>query len=479
MSEKMLKFVNIGQQNPPKRDTDNRKEDFNEIYKEFIHGKAQEQSSRCSQCGVPFCQVHCPLSNNIPDWLKLTAEGRLEEAYNLAQSTNNMPEVCGRICPQDRLCEGNCVIEQSGHGTVTIGSVEKFITDNAWANGWVKPIKIEKELNQSIGIIGSGPAGLACAEQLRKKGYKITVYDRYDRAGGLLIYGIPNFKLEKEVVERRIKLLKDGGINFKLNFEVGKDATLDELKKEHDAILIATGVYKPREIDIKGSDLGNIFPAMEFLTTSNKKGLGDKVENFENGTLNAKDKNVVVIGGGDTAMDCVRTAVRQKAKSVKCLYRRDKENMPGSAREVANAEEEGVEFVWLSGPKEFIGKNKVQKVLVNKMKLGDPDDGGRRKPIVDEGSEYEIETDIVIKSLGFDPEDLPKLFDEKDLQVSKWGTIKIDFDTMETNLKGVFAAGDIVRGASLVVWAIKDGRDVAESIDKLLKSKRKQDLKVA
>ena len=479
MSEKMLKFVNIGQQNPPKRDTDNRKEDFNEIYKEFIHGKAQEQSSRCSQCGVPFCQVHCPLSNNIPDWLKLTAEGRLEEAYNLAQSTNNMPEVCGRICPQDRLCEGNCVIEQSGHGTVTIGSVEKFITDNAWANGWVKPIKIEKELNQSIGIIGSGPAGLACAEQLRKKGYKITVYDRYDRAGGLLIYGIPNFKLEKEVVERRIKLLKDGGINFKLNFEVGKDATLDELKKEHDAILIATGVYKPREIDIKGSDLGNIFPAMEFLTTSNKKGLGDKVENFENGTLNAKDKNVVVIGGGDTAMDCVRTAVRQKAKSVKCLYRRDKENMPGSAREVANAEEEGVEFVWLSGPKEFIGKNKVEKVLVNKMKLGDPDDGGRRKPIIDEGSEYEIETDIVIKSLGFDPEDLPKLFDEKDLQVSKWGTIKIDFDTMETNLKGVFAAGDIVRGASLVVWAIKDGRDVAENIDKLLKSKRKQDLKVA
>jgi len=479
MSEKMLKFVNIGQQNPPKRDTDNRKEDFNEIYKEFIHGKAQEQSSRCSQCGVPFCQVHCPLSNNIPDWLKLTAEGRLEEAYNLAQSTNNMPEVCGRICPQDRLCEGNCVIEQSGHGTVTIGSVEKFITDNAWANGWVKPIKIEKELNQSIGIIGSGPAGLACAEQLRKKGYKITVYDRYDRAGGLLIYGIPNFKLEKEVVERRIKLLKDGGINFKLNFEVGKDATLDELKKEHDAILIATGVYKPREIDIKGSDLGNIFPAMEFLTTSNKKGLGDKVENFENGTLNAKDKNVVVIGGGDTAMDCVRTAVRQKAKTVKCLYRRDKENMPGSAREVANAEEEGVEFVWLSSPKEFIGKNKVEKVLVNKMKLGDPDDGGRRKPIIDEGSEYEIETDIVIKSLGFDPEDLPKLFDEKDLQVSKWGTIKIDFDTMETNLKGVFAAGDIVRGASLVVWAIKDGRDVAESIDKLLKSKRKQDLKVA
>ena len=479
MSEKMLKFVNIGQQNPPKRDTDNRKEDFNEIYKEFIHGKAQEQSSRCSQCGVPFCQVHCPLSNNIPDWLKLTAEGRLEEAYNLAQSTNNMPEVCGRICPQDRLCEGNCVIEQSGHGTVTIGSVEKFITDNAWANGWVKPIKIEKELNQSIGIIGSGPAGLACAEQLRKKGYKITVYDRYDRAGGLLIYGIPNFKLEKEVVERRIKLLKDGGINFKLNFEVGKDATLDELKKKHDAILIATGVYKPREIDIKGSDLGNIFPAMEFLTTSNKKGLGDKVENFENGTLNAKDKNVVVIGGGDTAMDCVRTAVRQKAKTVKCLYRRDKENMPGSSREVANAEEEGVEFVWLSAPKEFKGKNKVESLSVNKIKLGEPDETGRRKPEVQKDSHFEVRSDMVIKALGFDPEDLPNLFGSKDLQVSRWGTIKTDFDTMETNLPGVFAAGDIIRGASLVVWAIKDGRDAAVSIKKFLKKKLSEEEKVA
>ena len=477
MSEKMLKFVNIGQQNPPKRDTDNRKEDFNEIYKEFIHGKAQEQSSRCSQCGVPFCQVHCPLSNNIPDWLKLTAEGRLEEAYNLAQSTNNMPEVCGRICPQDRLCEGNCVIEQSGHGTVTIGSVEKFITDNAWANGWVKPIKIEKELNQSIGIIGSGPAGLACAEQLRKKGYKITVYDRYDRAGGLLIYGIPNFKLEKEVVERRIKLLKDGGINFKLNFEVGKDATLDELKKEHDAILSATGVYKPREIDIKGSDLGNIFPAMEFLTTSNKKGLGDKVENFENGTLNAKDKNVVVIGGGDTAMDCVRTAVRQKAKSVKCLYRRDRENMPGSAREVGNAEEEGVEFIWLSNPKEFRGTNKVNSIIVDKMKLTDPDESGRRRPVAEENSEFEINADLVIKSLGFDPEDLPVLFQEPRLQVSQWGTIKADFDTLETSIPGIFAAGDIVRGASLVVWAIKDGRDAATSIESYLQSKQK--MKVA
>ena len=479
MPDKMLKFVNIGQQTPPKREVGNRKEDFNEIYKEFINDKASEQSSRCSQCGVPFCQVHCPLSNNIPDWLKLTAEGRLKEAYELSQSTNNMPEVCGRICPQDRLCEGNCVIEQSGHGTVTIGSVEKYITDNAWEQGWVNPIKVKNEKSQSIGIIGAGPAGLAAAEQLRKSGYQITVYDRYDRAGGLMIYGIPNFKLEKFVVERRTKLLEEGGIKFVQNFEVGKDATLEQLRKKHDSLLIATGVYKAREIDLPGKDLGNIFPAMEFLTASNKKGLGDKVELFDNGTLNAEGKNIVVIGGGDTAMDCVRTSIRQKAKSVKCLYRRDKENMPGSAREVANAEEEGVEFVWLSSPKEFVGTNKVEGLMVDKIKLGEPDDSGRRKPEIQNDSHFNIKADIVIKALGFDPENLPKLFGSEDLQVTKWGTLKTNFDTMETNLPGVFAAGDIIRGASLVVWAIKDGRDVAVSIKNFLESKELSKEKVA
>ena len=479
MSEKMLKFVNIGQQTPPKREVGTRKDDFDEIYKDFIHEKASEQSSRCSQCGVPFCQVHCPLSNNIPDWLKLTSEGRLKEAYELSQSTNNMPEVCGRICPQDRLCEGNCVIEQSGHGTVTIGSVEKYITDNAWKQGWVKPIKVKNKKNQSVGIIGAGPAGLAAAEQLRKLGYEITIYDRYDRAGGLLIYGIPNFKLEKFVVERRTKLLKEGGIEFIQNFEVGKDATLDQLRKKHDAILIATGVYKARRVELPGNDLGNIFPAMEFLTASNKKGLGDEVELFDNGVLNAEGKNVVVIGGGDTAMDCVRTSLRQNAKSVKCLYRRDKKNMPGSAREVANAEEEGVEFVWLSSPKEFIGKNKVESLIVNKIKLGEPDDSGRKKPEVQKNSEFTIKADMVIKALGFDPENLPKLFDSENLRVTQWGTLKTDFITMETNLSGVFAAGDIIRGASLVVWAIKDGRDAANSIKKFLESKEAKKEKVA
>ena len=469
----MLKFVDVSQETPVKRKTDNRKKDFNEIYDQYITDKAKEQSSRCSQCGVPFCQIHCPLQNNIPDWLKLTAEGRLKEAYEISQSTNNMPEVCGRICPQDRLCEGNCVIEQSGHGTVTIGSVEKYITDTAWEKGWVKPIKIAKELKESIGVIGAGPAGLACAEEMRKYGYQVTVYDRYDRPGGLLIYGIPNFKLEKFVVERRTKLLKESGIKFIQNFEVGKDKTLEELKSQHDAILIATGVYKAREIDIPGSDLENIFPAMDFLTASNRKGLGDKVKLFDDGTLNAEGKDVVVIGGGDTAMDCVRTAVRQKAKSVKCLYRRDKANMPGSAREVGNAEEEGVDFVWLTSPKSFIGDKKVNEVEVSKMKLGEPDASGRRRPIPVVDGEFKIKADLVIKSLGFDPENIPKLFNSEDLAVSKWGTIKIDLKTMQTNIEGVFAAGDIVRGASLVVWAIRDGRDAAEQMDKYITSKRK------
>jgi len=479
MTEKMLKFVKLDQQTPEKREVKERVDDFKEIYDEFIYERAKEQSSRCSQCGVPFCQIHCPLHNNIPDWLKLTAEGRLQEANELVHSTNNMPEVCGRICPQDRLCEGNCVIEQSGHGTVTIGSVEKHITEMAWNKNWIEPIKIKEEKNQSVGIIGAGPAGLACAEELRKLGYKITIYDRYDRPGGLLIYGIPNFKLEKFVVERRTNLLKKGGIKFFQKIEIGKDKSLAQLREEHDAVLVATGVYKAREVNLPGNKLNNIFPAMDFLTASNRKGLGDKVEKFDNGTLNSENKNVVVIGGGDTAMDCVRTAIRQNAKSVKCLYRRDKENMPGSAREVHNAEEEGVEFIWLSNPKKFIGDKNISSILVQKMQLGKPDSSGRKNPEPIEGLDFEIKTDMAIKALGFDPENLPKLFNFPDLQVSKWGTIKINLVTMETNVEGVFAAGDIVRGASLVVWSIRDGREAAISINKYLQEKKLKKVKAA
>jgi len=466
---KMLKFVDLKRETPEKIGSGERTENFLEIYKEFIDNKAKEQASRCSQCGTPFCQVHCPLQNNIPDWLKLTAEGRLKDAYEISSATNSMPEVCGSICPQDRLCEGNCVIEQSGHGTVTIGAVEKFITNTAWENGWVEPIKPLNEIKQSVGIIGAGPAGIAAAMELRKEGYQVTIYDRYDRAGGLLIYGIPNFKLDKSVVLRRTKLLENSNIKIINNFEVGKDSTLKELKEKHDAILIATGVYKARQIETPGSNLKNIFPAMEFLTASNKKGLGDEVKDFDNGTLNAEGKNVIVVGGGDTAMDCVRTAVRQKAKSVSCLYRRDKANMPGSAREVANAEEEGVNFIWLSSPKLFEGKDNVEKVTINKMRLGEPDSSGRQSPKIIDGAEESLDADLVIEALGFEPEEIPKLFGEPDLEVTKWGTIKTDLKTLKTNIKGVFAAGDIVRGASLVVWAIRDGRDAAVGINEYLK----------
>ncbi|HEY2068446.1 MAG TPA: NAD(P)-dependent oxidoreductase [Rhizomicrobium sp.] len=452
---------------PEKRAAETRGRDFQEVYAGYAAAKAAEQASRCSQCGVPFCQVHCPLQNNIPDWLKLAAEGRLEEAYALSQSTNNMPEICGRICPQDRLCEGNCVIEQSGHGTVTIGAIEKFLTETAWENGWVAPLKPRRLLNASVGIVGAGPAGLAAAEELRRAGYKVTIYDRHDRAGGLLIYGIPNFKLEKEVVARRVQRLEDGGVVFRLNHAV---SSLADLRARHDAVLIATGTYCARELEAPGVSLKRIVPALDYLIASNRKGLGDAVPEFDSGLLDAKGKRVAVIGGGDTAMDCVRTAVRQGAKSVTCLYRRDRENMPGSLREVLNAEEEGVVFEWLALPKGFHGRSKVEGVRLARARLGLPDAAGRRAPTEIDGSEEVLHADLVIKALGFDAEDLPHLFDAPGLGVMRHGTIAVD-RAMATTMEGVFAAGDIVRGASLVVWAIKDGRDAAAAIHAYIKAK--------
>jgi glutamate synthase (NADPH/NADH) small chain len=463
MVERMLQFVRLPQQTPEKRPASQRREDFGEIYQDFDKPRAAAQASRCSQCGVPFCQVHCPLSNNIPDWLKLTTEGRLEEAYEISAATNNFPEICGRICPQDRLCEGNCVIEK-GFDSVTIGAVERYITDTAFDNGWVKPIVPRQERTQSVGIIGAGPGGLAAAEMLRRDGYQVHVYDRYDRVGGLMVYGIPSFKLEKEIVIRRWKLLEEGGIVFHLGVDIGGAVSFESLRAQHDAVLIATGVYKSREIGGPGAGLDGIEPALDFLTAANRQGLGDSVPQYDNGALNAKGKHVVVIGGGDTAMDCVRTAVRQGAASVKCLYRRDKANMPGSMREVKNAEEEGVEFVWLAAPEAFLGDDRVNAVRASRMHLGLPDASGRQSVEAIEGSHFNLQADLVIKALGFDPEDVPTIFNEKALAVSRWGTLKIDHKSFMTSLPGVFAAGDIVRGASLVVWAIKDGRDAAAQI---------------
>jgi len=459
----MLKFVSVERDMPEKRNATLRNQDFDEIYAEFASAKAAEQASRCSQCGVPYCQSHCPLHNNIPDWLRMTAEGRLEEAYQLSQATNTFPEICGRICPQDRLCEGNCVIEQSGHGTVTIGSIEKYITDLAWDNGWVKPIAPTRERAESVGIIGAGPGGLAAADVLRRAGVQVTIYDRYDRAGGLLTYGIPGFKLEKDVVMRRNDQLAQGGVDFRLNCTVGVDIGFEDIRAAHDAVIIATGVYKTRDLEGEGADADGIVRAIDYLTVSNKLSFGDDLPEAERTGLDAAGKRVVVIGGGDTAMDCVRTAIRQGATSVKCLYRRDRANMPGSQREVQNAEEEGVVFEWLRAPIRF-GGTPVNTVQVQKMRLGIPDASGRQAPEAIEGAVYDEPADLVIKALGFMPEDLPTLWATPELPVTGWGTIKAAYGTGLTDLPGVYGVGDIVRGASLVVWAIKDGRDTAQAI---------------
>ncbi len=460
MAERMQKFVSVEQAWPDKRPPAERAGDFHEIYAEFIAEKAADQAGRCAQCGVPFCQTGCPLHNNIPDWLKLTAEGRLREAYEVSAATNSMPEVCGRICPQDRLCEGACVIEQSRHGSVTIGAVEKYLTETAWKEGWVAPIAPRAERTESIGIVGAGPAGLAAAERMRLRGYQVTVYDRHDRVGGLLIYGIPNFKLEKEVIERRAQRLIDGGVKFELKCDVGADLSFDDVRRRHDAVLIATGVYKAKPLNAPNEQ--NVAPALDFLIAANRIGLGDDVPGFTSGALNAKDRRVVVIGGGDTAMDCVRTARRQGAKSVTCLYRRDRANMPGSQREVTHAEEEGVLFDWLAAPKA------VRKVGVKaaRMRLGAPDASGRQPPEEAPGGAYDVPGDLVIAALGFDAEDLSGW----NVDLTRWGTVKADPVTYATSQPGVYAAGDIVRGASLVVWAIREGRDAADAMHAWIQS---------
>jgi glutamate synthase (NADPH/NADH) small chain len=466
VSERMQKFVSLGQKWPEKRPPAERAADFHEIHREFIAEKAAAQASRCAQCGVPFCQTHCPLQNNIPDWLKLTAEGRLEEAYRASAATNPMPEICGRICPQDRLCEGACVIEQSSHGAVTIGAVEKYLTETAWREGWVAPIAPRAERSESVGIVGAGPAGLAAAERMRARGYRVTVYDRHDRVGGLLVYGIPNFKLEKDVVARRTQRLIDGGVSFELNCNVGETISFDALRARHDAVLIAAGVYKAKPLNAPNDR--SVVKALDFLIAANRVGLGDAVSEFASGALDAKDRRVVVIGGGDTAMDCVRTARRQGAKSVTCLYRRDRANMPGSQREVAHAVEEGDGFDWLAAPKSVRG-GKAPGVKAVRMRLGAPDASGRQTPEEAPDSAYDVASDLVIAALGFDAEDLSGW----GVATTRWGTLDVNPVTYETNLAGVYAAGDIVRGASLVVWAIREGRDAADAMHAWIQQRAK------
>ncbi|WP_448585351.1 NAD(P)-dependent oxidoreductase [Thermaurantiacus sp.] len=479
---RMLAFTTRAQAFPAKRPAALRARDFREIAERWAPADAGAQAARCSQCGVPFCQVHCPLQNNIPDWLMLAAEGRLREAYEVASATSTMPEICGRVCPQDRLCEGACVIEQSGHGSVTIGAVEKFLVDTAWEEGWVEPlVPVADRSGQSVGIVGAGPAGLTAAELLRREGYRVEVYDRHDRAGGLLTYGIPGFKLEKPVVMRRIARLEAGGICFHLGCEVGRDIPLAALRARHDAVLLATGVYRARAVEVPGADRPGVVNALDYLIAANRKGFGDAVPAFDDGRLDARGRRVVVVGGGDTAMDCVRTAIRQGAAAVTCLYRRDRANMPGSAREVLHAEEEGVAFCWLAAPLAFEGEGKagpVREVRAQRMRLGTADASGRRAPEPEPGGTFTLPADLVIKALGFDPEDLPALFGEPALAVTRWGTIRL-VEGFRTSLPGVYAAGDIVRGASLVVWAMREARDAVVQIHHDLLSAARGSLKDA
>ncbi len=465
----MLEFHKKKPKNPSKTEPEKRIKDFQEIYSQFGKNDSVEQSSRCSQCGIPYCQIHCPLNNNIPDWLRYIAEGRLEEAYQVSASTNAFPEVCGRVCPQDRLCEGNCVVEQAGFGAITIGNLEKYLTEIAWEKGWVRNLSSQNQYKQKVAIIGSGPAGMAASAYLTQNGYQVDVFEKNDRAGGLMIYGIPNFKLDKKIVERRTEWLTESGVTFNLNTEVGKNISFQDLEKDYDAILIATGVYKARQLDIDTSSVNNSIPALDFLIESNRTGLGDSPS--KNKYLTAKDKHVVVIGGGDTAMDCVRTAIRQQAKEVTCLYRRNKENMPGSAREVLNAEQEGIKFNWLSVPSKIISDSSTATSMTYKVAtLGEVDESGRRKPI-DTGVEKQIKSDLIIQALGFEPEDLNHNF-KTNIELTSWKTVKVDFKKFQTNNPKIFAAGDIVRGASLVVWAIHDGREVAKSIHNFLQNSK-------
>lgn len=467
-------FVITARSGPAKTPAADRVRDFGEIYADFTASTGGQQSSRCAQCGVPFCQSGCPLENNIPDWLRLAAEGRAEEAWRQSEATSTMPEICGRICPQDRLCEGACTLEQSGWETVTIGSVERWIGDMAFENGWVDPIRPRFERGQSVGIVGAGPAGMAAADRLRSEGYAVTVYDRHDRPGGLLTYGIPGFKLEKHIVKRRTDRLADGGVEFRLGVDVGGDLPFAEVRSSHDAVLIATGVYQARRLTAPGCGSDGVVAALDYLITSNRKGFGGEVPAYDSGALNAAGKKVVVIGGGDTAMDCVRTAVRQGATSVTCLYRRDRENMPGSAREVSNAEEEGVVFEWLAAPRAVLGgASGVTGVRAQRMALAAQSADGRWSVEPAPGGEFDVAADLVIEALGFEPEDMPGLFAEPDLALTDWRTIRTAGHTKATTLEGVFAAGDIVRGASLVVWAVRDGQDAAAEIDAWLSTRQK------
>jgi glutamate synthase (NADPH/NADH) small chain len=459
----MREFLTTERIDPEKRLVVERTKDFGEIYDIFNSSDASSQSDRCIQCGDPFCLNKCPLHNYIPQWLKSVAEKDLEFAFKLSNEPSPFPEVMGRVCPHDRLCEGDCTLND-GHGAITIGSIETHITEEGFKQGF-KPSFPGITTDKKVAVIGSGPAGLSCATYLLRSGIAVTMYERSDRAGGLLTYGIPNFKLDKKIVERRVKLLQEGGLELVLNCEVGRDITFEEIANTHDAMFIGVGATKSKRASLSGENASNVYEAMEYLTAIQKKNFKSKYDK----KFDFKDLNVVVIGGGDTAMDCLRTAKREGAKSVTCLYRRDEYNMPGSKKEYKNAMEEGVDFTFLAAPKEIIlGDNgKAIAVEIVKTTLGAKDESGRQKMEEIKGSETRVKADVVIMSLGFDPA-VPSFLAENGIETNSWGGITINEATHETTTKGIYAGGDCFRGADLVVTAAFDGREAARSISNSL-----------
>jgi len=456
-----FQFLDIERHNPQKKDAKVRIKEFNEIYGKFDNERAAEQADRCLHCGNPYCEWKCPVHNYIPNWLKLIAEGKLFQAADLSHQTNSLPEVCGRVCPQDRLCEGACTLNEGGFGAVTIGDVEKYITDTALEQGWRPDLSKVANTGKRVAIIGAGPAGLGCADILARNGVSAVVYDRYSEIGGLLTYGIPAFKLEKEVITRRREIMEGMGIEFKLNTDVGKDVAISELVAEYDAVFLGTGTYSYMKGGFPGEELEGVYDALPFLISNTKKLLGET-----DSCIDMKGKKVVVLGGGDTAMDCNRTSVRQGAQSVSCAYRRDEENMPGSKREVANAKEEGVEFLWNRQPVEIVGTDKVEGIKVITTQLGEPDANGRRNPQPIEGSEEIIPADHVLIAFGFRPSP-PEWLTDLGVELDDRGRVKApaegQFGFQTTNEK-IFAGGDMVRGSDLVVTAIYEGRQAAEGI---------------
>ena len=455
----MLNFTKFERINPEKRDVLQRLKDFDEVYQVFAKQRATEQADRCMQCGDPYCHTGCPLGNYIPAWLKQTATKNPEMAFALSNETSPFPEILGRICPQDVLCEGACSLN-TGHGAISIGAIETFISEDAFEKG-LKPKITEHKNDKRVAVIGSGPAGISAATFLLRKGFNVEMFERADRAGGLLMYGIPGFKLDKTTVDRRINWLLEAGMKLHTNCEIGKDKSIAELEKDFDAIFLGIGATASNKVKIAGEESSNVHFAIDFLTGIQKRNLGNKNVNY----IDVKDKKVVVIGGGDTAMDCVRTSVREGAESVKCLYRRDEANMPGSKKEVVNAKEEGVEFVFNVSPKSIkVKDNSAFAVELLETSMSEPDGSGRQKVVVNQGSEYLEEADVVILALGFSPE-APTFLKELNVETNSWGAVVVNSE-FKTSNKKVYAGGDCQRGAHLAVTAAADGREAAKAIIK-------------